>query len=72
MSIETLEKTMSTIHKVEKAICIPIALSTGMVAVGDFSCNHYFWGTTMVICTIYLVNMIRIYFVKQKSRVNIL
>lgn len=68
MDIETLEKTSSTINKVEKAICIPMALNCIVVAIGDFSCSHYFWGTAMVLCAIYWVSRVRIYF--MKSRVN--
>ena len=71
MSIETLDKTLSTIRKVEKAICIPMALICIIAAIGDFSNGSHFWGTAYAICAVYWMNMVRTCFLmKQKSRVN--
>ena len=71
MSIETLDKALSTIRKVEKAICIPMALICIIAAIGDFSHSSHFWGTAYAICAVYWMNMVRTCFLmKQKSRVN--
>ena len=75
MSIETLDKTLdktlSTIRKVEKAICIPMALICIIAAIGDFSHGNHFWGTAYALVTVYWMNMVRTCFLmKQKSRVN--
>ena len=71
MSIETLDKTLSTIRKVEKAICIPMALICIIAAIGDFSHGNHFWGTAYALCAVYWMNMVRTCFLmKQKSRVN--
>ena len=70
MNTETLDKTMSIVHRVEKAICIPMVLICTAIAIADFFCNHYFMGTTLALCAIYWMNMVRIYFMRQKSRVN--
>ena len=71
MSIETLDKTLSTIRKVEKAICIPMVLICILAAIGDFSHGNHFWGTAYALCAVYWMNMVRTCFLmKQKSRVN--
>ena len=71
MDIETLNKTLLTISKVEKAICIPMILGCSAIAIVDFFNNDYFCGAALVICTIYWANIVRIYFLmKKKSGVN--
>ena len=68
---ETLDKTLSTVRKVEKAICIPMALICIIAAIGDFSHGNHFWGTAYALCAVYWANMVRKCFLtKQKSRVN--
>lgn len=75
MDIETLDKTLdkslSTIRKVEKAICIPMALICIIAAIEDFSHGSNFWGTAYALCAVYWMNMVRTCFLmKQKSKVN--
>ena len=68
---KTLDKTLSTIRKVEKAICIPMALICIVAAIEDFSHSSYFWATACALVTVYWMNMVRTCFLmKQKSRVN--
>ena len=68
---KTLDKTLSTIRKVEKAICIPVAIICIIAAIGDFSHGSHFWGTAYAICAVYWANMVRTCFLtKKKSEVN--
>ena len=71
MNIKTLNKTLLTINKVEKAICIPMVFICPATAIVDFFNNDYFCAAALVICTIYWANIVRIYFLtKKKSGVN--
>ena len=71
MDTETLNKTLLTISKVEKAICIPIVLGCSAIAIVNFFRNDYFCVAALVIYTIYWANIVRIYFLtKKKSEVN--
>ena len=44
---KTLDKTLSTIRKVEKAICIPMALICIVAAIEDFSHSSHFQGNSI-------------------------
>ena len=71
MNIETLNKTLLTISKVEKAICIPMVLGCSTIAIVNFFHNDYLCVAALVICAIYWANIVRIYFLtKKKSGVN--
>ena len=71
MNIETLNKTLLTISKVEKAICIPMVLGCSVTAIVNFFHNDYFCAAALVICAIYWANIVRIYFLtNKKSGVN--